>query len=280
MASDKYLTVSIDVGYGKQRAFQSQGLTFPMNSIVGILGRNGAGKTTLLKCITGLFPTSGVTWNRTQRLGALIETPKFKETWTAFQQLQYHAALYGIGNSCVEEALIQTGLTDIADKPIQTYSLGQKQRLGIAKALLVQPDCLILDEPTNGLDPQGIAEVRALIQRLHKTGMNIILSSHLLGEVEACCTHLVVIDKQTVHFSGPISDFSTQGILIQSTECERLQNFLEGKAWKYCKREDGYIIEERLTTSEINQQCFEAGITLSHLSQHKSSLESSFMERS
>jgi len=280
MASDKYLTVSIDVGYGNERAFQSQGLTFPMHSIVGVLGRNGAGKTTLLKCITGLFPTCGITWNRPQRLGALIEIPKFKENWTALQQLQHHAALYDIGNSCVEEALIQTGLTDIADKPIQTYSLGQKQRLGIAKALLVQPDCLILDEPTNGLDPQGIAEVRALIQRLHKTGMNIILSSHLLGEVQACCTHLIVIDNQHVQFSGPISDFSKQGILIRAIDQERLLKFIHEKKWNHTKQRNGLLIEEHISTAAINQQCFEAGITLSHLSMYESSLETSFMERS
>lgn len=280
MASDKYLTVSIDVGYGNGRAFQSQGLTFPMNSIVGILGRNGAGKTTLLKCITGLFPTSGVIWNKPQRLGALIETPRFKGNWTALQQLQYHGKLYGIAEGHIEDTLKQTGLLSVADKPIHTYSLGQKQRLGIAKALLAQPNCLILDEPTNGLDPQGIAEVRALIQHLHKTGMNIILSSHLLGEVQACCTHLVVIDNQTVHFSGPISDYSTQGILVQSTECELLQKFLEEKAWKHFKQKNGFLIEEELSTAEVNQQCFEAGITLSHLSMYEGSLETSFMERS
>lgn len=280
MASDKYLTVSIDVGYAQKRVFQSQGLTFPMSSIVGVLGRNGAGKTTLLKCITGLFPTTGITWHRPMRIAALIEASQFNDGWTALQQLEHQAHLYSCSTEQIEDILVKTGLTAIKNKAIGTYSLGQKQRLGIAKTLIARPDCLILDEPTNGLDPQGIAEVRSLIQDLHHDGINIILSSHLLVEVQACCTHLVVIDKQQVQFAGPISEFSSHGVLIKSKASHQLQQFLKERNWRHSKLEDGWLIEEDLAPSVINEQCFQANITLSYLSIYERSLEASFMERS
>ena len=180
MASDSYLTVSIDVRYGSKRILQCENLTFPDRSIIGVLGRNGAGKTTLLKCITGLFPIDGIQWKSDQRISALIETPRFRLNWTGRQHLQYQSNLNPASKNTVQNAIIHSGLESFIDSKVGTYSLGQKQRLGIAKALVTNPDCLILDEPTNGLDPQGIAQIRTLIQQLHQQHTNIILSSHLL----------------------------------------------------------------------------------------------------
>ena len=229
MASDSYLTVSIDVHYGSKRILQCENLTFPNSSIIGVLGRNGAGKTTLLKCITGLFPVDGIKWNNSYRIGALIETPRFRFDWTGKEHLVYHSNLNSVEVNCIQNAIMKTGIESFIDNKVGTYSLGQKQRLGIAKALVTNPQCLILDEPTNGLDPQGIAEIRQLVKQLHNDGTNIILSSHLLSEVQACCTHLVVIGNQRVLYAGPLENYSQTGIQIQSHNKTALLDFVHSQ---------------------------------------------------
>ena len=277
MARDSYLTVSIDVSYGSRRILQCDELSFPIGSIVGVLGRNGAGKTTLLKCITGLFPTNGISWHTESRVSALIETPRFRLDWTGTQHLEYQSRLNSASMDGLRPVIEQTGLESFVEQKVGTYSLGQKQRLGIAKALIAKPDCLILDEPTNGLDPQGIAQIRTLIQNLHKQGMNIILSSHLLGEVEACCTHLVVIGDQKVQYSGAIEGYSQTGIHIQSQNSTDLLAFVQAQSWEHTTLRDGLLITESIAADTINRMCFEAGITLSHLSLYESSLEDNFI---
>ena len=277
MASDSYLTVSIDVNYGSKRILECDRLSFPIGSIVGVLGRNGAGKTTLLRCITGLFPTSGITWHTEPRISALIETPRFRLDWTGTQHLEFQARLNAESIDDVPNVIAQTGLKSFVDNKVGTYSLGQKQRLGIAKALVGKPDCLILDEPTNGLDPQGIAQIRTLIQQLHQQGMNIILSSHLLGEVEACCTHIVVIGDQKVLYSGPIEDYAQTGVQIRSQNHTELLTFVQSQGWEYTVLNDGLLIKESIAGDTINRMCFEANIELSHLSMYESSLEDNFI---
>ena len=277
MASDSYLTVSIDVKYGSKRILECNHLSFPNGSIVGVLGRNGAGKTTLLKCITGLFPTSGITWHTEPRISALIETPRFRLNWTGTQHLGFQARLSSSSMNSVPTVISQTGIESFVEQKVGTYSLGQKQRLGIAKALVGKPDCLILDEPTNGLDPQGIAQIRTLIQELHQQGINIILSSHLLGEVEACCTHLVVIGDQKVLYTGPIEDYAQTGIQIRSQNHTELLAFVQSQGWDYTVLNEGLLIKESIAGQTINRMCFEANITLSHLSMYESSLEDNFI---
>ena len=277
MASDSYLTVSIDVYYGSKRVLQCDDLTFPNGSIVGVLGRNGAGKTTLLKCLTGLFPIDGIHWNSDHRVSSLIETPRFRLDWTGRQHLQYQARLNSALEDTIPNVITQTGLEAFVDNKVGTFSLGQKQRLGIAKALVTNPDCLILDEPTNGLDPQGIADVRTLIHQLHKNGTNIILSSHLLSEVQACCTQLVVIGQQKVLYAGPIEDYSQSGIHIQAHKQTELLEFVQSQQWEYSQLNNGLLIKESISTETVNRICFEANITLSHLSMYESSLEDSFI---
>ena len=279
MASDSYLTVSIDAYYGSKRVLHCDDLSFPESSIVGVLGRNGAGKTTLLKCITGLFPIDGITWHQDIRLSALIETPRFRLDWSGLQHLEFQARLNAVSIDDFSGVIEQTGLSSFVSQ-VATYSLGQKQRLGIAKALLTNPDCLILDEPTNGLDPQGIAQIRTLIQDLHQNGLNIILSSHLLGEVEACCTHLVVIGEQTVQYAGPIEDYAKKGIHIQAMSDTDLLEFVHTQGWTYSQLSNGLLIQESISPETINQLCFEANITLSHLSKYESSLEEISSEKS
>ena len=277
MARDSYLTVSIDVSYGSKRILQCDELSFPIGSIVGVLGRNGAGKTTLLKCITGLFPIDGIQWRNDHRISALIETPLFRLDWTGRQHLQYQARLTSVFEDTISTTITQTGIDSFVDNKVNTYSLGQKQRLGIAKALVTKPDCLILDEPTNGLDPQGIVQIRTLVQQLHKEGLNIILSSHLLSEIQACCTHLVVIGSQKVQYAGPIEGYSQSGIHIQSHNQTALLDFVQSQGWEYKQLNEGLLIKESISTDSINRSCFEANITLSHLSMYESSLEDNFI---
>jgi len=277
MASDDYLTVSIHARYGKKSIVECQGLSFPSGSVVGILGRNGAGKTTLLKCITGLFPIAEIQWTKEMRIGALIETPCFRESWTGRQHLEYQIRLYKT-NSDINKAIQQTGIQAFVDQPVHTYSLGQKQRLGIARALVHQPECLILDEPTNGLDPQGIVDIRLLIAALHQQGTNIILSSHLLGEIQECCTHLVVLHNHTIQYAGPLNEYFTKGILIQATSPTALEDWLHTKQWTFTRHPQGFLIEEDIPTHSINQMCFDSGIVLTHLSTYQGSIEDSFVK--
>ena len=277
MASDSYLTVSIDAHYGTRRILECDRLCFPIGSIVGVLGRNGAGKTTLLKCITGLFPTNGITWHTEPKISALIETPRFRLDWTGTQHLEFQTQLTSESMVNLPNVISQTGIKSYINNKVGTYSLGQKQRLGIAKALITQPDCLILDEPTNGLDPQGIAQIRKLIQELHQQGVNIILSSHLLGEVEACCTHLVVIGEQKVQYAGPIEGYSQTGTHIRAHNHADLLAFVQSRGWEHAILNDGLLITESITAETINRLCFEANITLSHLTIYESSLEDNFI---
>ena len=194
-----------------------------------------------------LLPIDGITWHQDTRLSALVETPRFRLDWTGTQHLEFQARLNAVSIDDFSDIICQTGLKTFVKHKVATYSLGQKQRLGIAKALLTNPDCLILDEPTNGLDPQGIAQIRTLIQNLHQTGLNIILSSHLLGEVEACCTHLVVIGEQKVQYAGPIEGYAKTGIHIQANTDTDLLAFVQSQGWTYTPLSEGLLIQESLT---------------------------------
>lgn len=191
----------------------------------GLLGQNGAGKTTALRCILGLIrpdagtcrilgADSGSELHRViKRVGALIETPGLTPTFSGRQNLALLARLDRMGVGSVDRALRNAGLDDRADDPVATYSLGMRQRLGIATALLRDPEVVILDEPANGLDPAGIAEIRSLLVSLARQGRTVIVSSHLLDEVEKVCDRLAVIDAGRCVAVGPIGDVvATAGV--------------------------------------------------------------------
>jgi ABC-2 type transport system ATP-binding protein len=193
-------------------------LAVPAGGVFGLLGQNGAGKTTALRCMLGLIsPTagtcrilgadSGSDLHRViKRVGGLIETPGLTPTLSGRRNLALLARLDRIGASGVERALRAAGIGDRADDPVATYSLGMRQRLGIAAALLRDPEVVILDEPANGLDPAGIAEIRHLLVYLAGEGRTVIVSSHLLDEVEKTCDRLAVIDAGRCVAVGPIGD--------------------------------------------------------------------------
>ncbi len=166
--------------------------------IVGLIGPNGAGKTSIMKILVGLTRnyTGEVDLSGVRDIGSMIETPSFYPYNTGYQNLMYFAGLNGVGKKKVGELLELLGLMDAANKNVKTYSLGMRQRLGIAQALLKDPDVLILDEPTNGLDPEGIYEVREYIRKIaNEKNITVLISSHLLGELEKMCDRAIIIKK-------------------------------------------------------------------------------------
>lgn len=188
--------------YKKQKANHNISISVPENSVYGLLGPNGAGKSTLLKMLTGMItPTSGEivfdgkSWSRNDLLsiGALIESPPLYENLTARENLKVRTLLYGLPDNRIDEVLECVALTNTGKKRAGHFSMGMKQRLGIAMALLNHPKLLILDEPTNGLDPIGIGDLRELIRAFPQQGITVILSSHILSEVEQIADHIGII---------------------------------------------------------------------------------------
>lgn len=200
--------------FKNEKVIKNVSLTIYKNSIYGLLGPNGAGKSTILKMITGILkPTSGTiefcgklwTRNDLNNIGALIESPPLYENLTAYENLKIRALLLNINENRIQEVLNIVKLTDTGKKSVSKFSLGMKQRLGIALALLNKPKLLILDEPTNGLDPIGIEELRELIIKLSKNGITIILSSHILSEVQQLAQYIGIISNGVLGYSGKIN---------------------------------------------------------------------------
>ncbi len=199
--------------FGKQTAVNDLSLQIERNSVYGLLGPNGAGKSTTLKMIVGMLHPSegsilfdGHTWNRRDlgEIGALIESPPLYDNLTAKENLEVRTTMLGLPQSRIEEVLRTVELTDTGKKRAGQFSMGMKQRLGIALALLNHPRLLILDEPTNGLDPLGIQELRELIRSFPERGITVILSSHILSEVEQTADHIGIIADGRLGYSGAV----------------------------------------------------------------------------
>lgn len=213
----KYIieTKKINKSYKKQEVNKNISLLVPKNSIYGLLGPNGAGKSTLLKMLTGMVnPTSGEIiynkkpWSRNDLLeiGALIEQPPIYENLSARENLKVRTLLYNLPESRINEVLEIVQLTNTGNKKAGKFSMGMKQRLGIAIALLNNPKLLILDEPTNGLDPVGIGELRALIKSFPQKGITVILSSHILSEVEQIADHIGIIANGQLWYQEKVQE--------------------------------------------------------------------------
>jgi len=199
--------------YNKSLAVNNIYLNIPKGKIYGLLGPNGAGKSTTLKMITGIItPTSGKIlinnqdWNRNylNKIGSLIETPPLYDNLTAYENLKVKAILTNTPLTRINEVLTLVNLKDTGKKKASQFSFGMKQRLGIALALLTQPDILILDEPTNGLDPIGIEELRQLIKKLSNQGTTVILSSHILSEVKLLADYIGIISNGILGYQGTL----------------------------------------------------------------------------
>lgn len=265
--------------------------------IFGLLGPNGSGKTTTLGMLMGVIhPTSGdFSWfgngqadvNR-KRIGALLETPNFYPYLTAWQNLEIVAKIKGLENpsGAIENVLKTVGLFDRRDSKFRTYSLGMKQRLAIASTLLSDPEILVLDEPTNGLDPQGIAEMRELIIGIGKIGKTIIIASHILDEIQKVCTHCAILRKGELLQVSTIDDLignqDVRLIKVGAEDTQKLTEALKSDATVtlYKELEDGMILRcPRETTAEkMNQFFFDKGVVLNHLSVFQESLENQFLE--
>lgn len=208
-------TTDLCKNFKGQFAVNKVSLNIPINSVYGLLGPNGAGKSTTLKMITGILkPTSGTItfngqpWSRSalKEIGALIEMPPLYENLTAKENLKVRTTLLGLPDTRIEEVLQIVQLTNTGKKRAGQFSLGMKQRLGIANALLNHPKLLILDEPTNGLDPVGIEELRELIRSFPQKGITVILSSHILSEVQQTADHIGIIANGVLGYEGQLHD--------------------------------------------------------------------------
>ncbi|MEQ8470881.1 MAG: ATP-binding cassette domain-containing protein [Marinoscillum sp.] len=279
--------------FGKIKAVSNLNLTVDSGQVYGILGPNGSGKTTTLGMILDVVAPSGGSYRwfegmqpiaARKKIGAILETPCFYPYLTAVQNLRITAHIKETPFSRIDEVIRQVGLYDRKDHKFKTYSLGMKQRLSIAAALLADPPVLILDEPTNGLDPQGIAEIRQLIKEIAANGKTILLASHLLDEVQKVCTHFCVLRQGVKLHEGSVNDIlgETDEIEISSTDHARLKTELESfKGVESIFDESGHLVVKTIngTSSEsLNKYCFDKGITLKRLVTRTKSLEQEFLK--
>ena len=295
VAGDKVVETSgLTKVYGKSIvAVDRLDLSVYRGEVYGFLGPNGAGKTTTLRMLLGLItPTGGSakvmgaapgTPASMVKVGAIVETPAFYPYMTGYDNLRLLATYCGVPLARVDATLEQVELTPRARHKFSTYSLGMKQRLGIAAALLKEPDLLILDEPTNGLDPQGMADVRNLIIELGKGERTVLISSHLLGEVELMCTRVGVIRKGKIVAEGTIDELKGAATLtVRGTPAELARTVLTTDAGAENVKDLGdgsFSVKVDLArTAEINQHLVQAGVAVSELRAGERSLEEIFME--
>jgi ABC-2 type transport system ATP-binding protein len=282
--------------YGDRKALAHATFEVPQGSICGFVGPNGSGKTTTIRMLLGLIkPTGGSATvlgekisepeKYLSRVGALIEGPAFYPALSGAENLRVLAELGGFPKERVNLLLEKVGLGDRGGSKFKTYSLGMKQRLGIAAALLPDPDLLILDEPTNGLDPSGIQEVRELIRDLAREGKTVFVSSHILSELEMICEYVVMLRLGEVLFAGRTDALlSQQTPMVMATpeyaiDLSRLIEIAE-KAGHAVSEQDGNLLISAPPewSPVLNRLAFEAGITLSAISAVRPTLEETFFE--
>jgi len=283
----------ISKAYGPIQALQQVSFDVPEGSVFGILGPNGSGKTTLLGIVLDVLVANSGSYSwfgglpadaARKQIGALLETPNFYHYMTAMQNLEVTAAIKGRGDDDKLSVLELTGLTSRKDSKFQTYSLGMKQRLAIAAALLGNPKVLVLDEPTNGLDPAGIAEIRELILRLSNEGITVIMASHMLDEVEKVCNHVAILKRGQLLVTGQVDDVlrSEDQVEVRANDMKALQQLLTGmNGIKKVQLANNMLLlscDAAVQPTFINEYCMNNGIILSHLLLRKKSLESKFIE--
>lgn len=283
--------------YGKKLSVNNINLKVEKGSIYGFLGPNGAGKTTTIRMLLGLIrPTSGqihifnqeFSKHRMQilkRVGSLVESPSYYGHLSGFENLEIVAKLIKVPQSRIHEVLSIVRLTQAANQAVKGYSFGMKQRLGIATALLGNPDLLILDEPTNGLDPAGIHEIRELIKEMPKQhGITVVISSHLLSEIDQMATHVGIIDQGNLMFQDTIETLREQSAPKLTVHVDRpydAQTLL-----KEAGIEVSLVEEEKLelshldfsATAQMNRRLVQAGLSVYRISEQSRSLEDIFLD--
>lgn len=279
--------------FGKLTAVDQLDLTINEGQVYGILGPNGSGKTTTLGMILEVVaPTSGsFEWfggmsnvEARQRIGSILETPCFYSYLTAVQNLRIVAHIKQCGTDRIDEILKQVSLYDRRNDKFKAYSLGMKQRLSLAAALLSDPPVLMLDEPTNGLDPEGIAEVRQLIRDIAAQGKTIIMASHLLDEVQKVCTDFCVLRKGVKLHEGAVHDIlgETNVVEISAIDLDKLNSVVEKfEGLEKIERKNGSLmafLKEDQSSDHLNRFCFDQGIALKKLVPQSKSLEQEFLK--
>jgi ABC-2 type transport system ATP-binding protein len=287
---------SISKTYGMVKALNGVSFDVPQGSVFGILGPNGSGKTTLLGIVMDVlranngnflwFDEPGGSPEQRRKIGSLLETPNFYHYLSATDNLKITQAISGRGDkNSIDEVLKKVNLYERRKSSFKTFSLGMKQRLAIASALLGNPSVLVLDEPTNGLDPVGIAEIRNLIVELRDKGHTVIMASHLLDEVEKVCTHAVILKTGNIISSGTVDEILVDEdvVEISASNIEELANVMK-------ELTDRVTIDKKTTTvlavfpkgkanlEQVNKFCFSKGIVLSQLLMRKKKLEARFFE--
>jgi ABC-type multidrug transport system ATPase subunit len=283
----------ISKSYGKVKALNNLSLKINQGEIYGILGPNGSGKTTTLGIIldvlnsdSGSFEWYGKPPSKDSRkkIGSLLETPSFYPYLSARQNLSIVCKIKEVSESEVDRVLSLVDLISRANSKFKTFSLGMKQRLAIASALLGDPEVLVLDEPTNGLDPQGIAEIRTIILDLAAAGKTIIMASHILDEVEKTCSHVAVLKLGNLLTFGPIQTVlnNQEQVFVSSDNLDLLKltlSQIDGISGINQVNNKVYLmLAEGKTSAYLNKALFDKGIIVSEIGVHKSDLESNFLE--
>ena len=280
--------------YGPIQAVKNVSLEIIKGNVYGILGPNGSGKSTTLGIVLNVVnKTSGEyswfggtvqTHEALKKVGAIIERPNFYPYMTARENLELVCKIKGSDYSKIHEKLTLVGLLERENSKFSTFSLGMKQRLAIASALLNDPEILILDEPTNGLDPQGIHQIRDIIKTIALQGTTILLASHLLDEVEKVCTHVLILRKGEVLYSGAVDQLTAHQSFfeLQSDDNEQLKStLLQHSSIDRIEQENGKLLvylNQPFEAAELNRYLFEKKIVLTHLVKRKHSLEEQFLE--
>ncbi|MGB5244427.1 MAG: ATP-binding cassette domain-containing protein [Lutimonas sp.] len=292
---DTLLTIEhLHKKFGSLHAVNDVSFTIKKGSVYGILGPNGSGKSTTLGIILNVvnktsgnfywFDGSISTHAALKNVGAIIERPNFYPYMTAADNLKLVCKIKNISYENIDKRLEQVNLLERKNSKFSTFSLGMKQRLAIASALLNDPEILILDEPTNGLDPKGIHEIRQIIQEISKTGTTILLASHLLDEVEKVCDHVIVLQKGKMLYSGPVDEMGIHSdtIIIKANEKDTVISELLTQipgVTKFHKDGENWVleVEKDIETHSVNEYFIKNKIVLSHLEKRKTKLEEKFL---
>ncbi len=283
----------LNKSYGKIKALSSLNLEIESGQVFGLLGPNGSGKTTTLGIILGIlgqdsgsFEWFGGRYGNYARkhIGAILETPNFYPYLDADHNLDIIAHIREVDNRNFDHILELVNLKERRKSPFSTYSLGMKQRLAIAATLIGDPQVVIFDEPTNGLDPQGIAEVRHILRRIADTGKTVIMASHLLDEVEKICSHVGILRKGILLDTGSVGSIINSDIAVEiaSHDMEGLKKWLGettlAKRIDYDGKMVEIIVDKDTDIAEINKAAHDHGILLSHLNAKRKRLETEFLE--
>lgn len=279
--------------FGRLKAVDQLTFTLKKGNSYGLLGPNGSGKSTTLGMILNVVnPTSGSfswyegvlsTQQALKKIGAIIERPNFYPYMTALQNLQLICKIKQCSDATLQEKLELVGLWERRNSKFSTYSLGMKQRLAIAAALINNPELLILDEPTNGLDPEGIHQIRGLIKKIAGQGTTILLASHLLDEVEKVCSHVIILKKGVKYYEGPVDGIhkSFGYIELKAQNIKLLKQFMAALEEVDSIEEESSMLKvflkNELNTEELSQRLAQEKIYITHLAQKRPSLEEQFL---